>query len=225
MKLIDGKGNIMKKFDTVIFDLDGTILDTLDDLADSANASMRRYGYPEHSREAVRCFVGNGIQKLIERCLPEGTDEETVLKVLADFREYYGAHCRDKTRPYDGIMELLKDLRAAGYKTAVVSNKADFAVQELCTYYFPGLFDFVVGERTGVRKKPAPDSVFEVLQQLKVEKGNAVYVGDSDVDIATAQNAQMDSMIVTWGFRDREFLVEKGAEKIAATPEELKEML
>jgi phosphoglycolate phosphatase len=158
--------------------------------------------------------VGNGIRKLIERALPEGTGDETIDKVFCEFNKYYAVHCTDYTRPYDGVIELIKGLRKNGIKTAVVSNKADYGVQELCKKYFDGLFDYAVGEREGINRKPSPDAVFEVLSYLDVEKDEAVYVGDSEVDIKTAKNAGMESIIVTWGFRDRDYLIEQGAVNI-----------
>lgn len=211
------------KYQLVIFDLDGTILDTLDDLADSTNVALQIHGFPVRTREEIRAFVGNGILNLMQKAVPVGTEEEKVKKVLADFKKYYGEHCADKTRPYEGIVELILQLRADGFKTAVVSNKADFAVQELCEQYFPKMFDYVVGEREGVRKKPAPDSVNEVLKQLGVEREKTVYVGDSEVDVLTAKNAQMNHIIVEWGFRDGEYLMERGAEVLVATMQALKE--
>ena len=210
------------KYKLVIFDLDGTILDTLDDLADSTNVALQMHGFPVRTREEIRVFVGNGILNLIQRAVPTGTSEEKVGEVLADFKQYYGEHCADKTKPYDGIIELLQELRACGYQTAVVSNKADFAVQELCEQYFPQMFDYVVGEREGVRKKPATDSVNGVLYQLKMDRSNALYIGDSEVDIATAENAQMNHIIVTWGFRDRTYLIEQGAKVIVDRVQELR---
>ncbi len=209
------------KYELVIFDLDGTILDTLDDLADSTNMALQMNGLPMRTREEVRAFVGNGIQNLIERAVPLGVSTGVVQKVLKDFKVYYGEHCADKTKPYDGMIDLILQLRAQGFKTAVVSNKADFAVQELCEQYFPNMFDYVVGERVGVRKKPEPDSVNEVLHMLGIDRKCAVYVGDSEVDIATVQNAKMECIIVDWGFRDREYLLECGAKLFASTIEEL----
>lgn len=209
------------KYQLVIFDMDGTILDTLEDLKDTLNYALSKNNYPEHSIDDVRRFVGNGIPKLIERGVPKGIDEESIIRVHKDFMEYYKLHCADKTKPYDGIRELIEKLRNAGCKTAVVSNKADVAVQELCEQYFKGLFDYAVGDREGIRKKPAPDSVYEVLRQLNVGKANAVYVGDSEVDIATAQNAGMDSVIVSWGFREVPFLIEQGAQVIVNKPQEV----
>lgn len=212
-------------YELVIFDLDGTILDTLEDLADSANHALRMHYFPERTIEEIRSFVGNGIGKLIERAVPDGTDFVVVEKVLADFKVHYAQHCADKTRPYHGIPELIEKLKNQGYMTAVVSNKADFAVRQLCEDYFSGLFDFVVGEREGIRRKPAPDSVLEVLERLHVEKKNALYIGDSEVDIQTADYAGVDQISVEWGFREREYLLSKGAKKIVGSPEEILSIL
>lgn len=209
------------KYKAVIFDLDGTILDTLEDLTDAVNYALRVNSYPEHSMDDVRRFVGNGIRLLIERAVPQGLAVEEIDKVFADFKAYYQVHCSDKTKPYDDIPEVLLTLKEAGVKTAVVSNKADSAVQVLCEQYFHEQFDFAVGEREGIRKKPAPDSVDEALRVLGVQTDDAVYVGDSDVDIETAHNAHMDSIIVDWGFRDRAFLKECGAKTIVSSPKAL----
>ena len=208
-----------------IFDLDGTILNTLDDLADSTNAALRMNSLPERTRDEVRRFVGNGIHLLIERAVPEGSSDELIEKVFADFKTYYGAHCEDRTAPYDGINEMLDTLRASGVRIAVVSNKADFAVQKLCERYFPGKLDFTVGERENVRRKPAPDSAFESMKSLGVPAAESVYIGDSDVDIETAKNAGIPCLSVTWGFRSREFLTEHGASRLVDTPTEVAEII
>lgn len=212
----------MKKL--VVFDMDGTILNTLDDLKDTLNYALGQYHFPARTLEETRAFVGNGIHKLIERAVPEGTDAQTVEKVFNTFLEYYQIHCMDQTRPYPGIVSLLQSLKEAGLLTAVVSNKADAAVQELCERFFPGLFDFAVGEHEGVQKKPAPDMVQLALRTLGTQASDAVYVGDSDVDLATAKNSGLDSIIVTWGFRDREFLESQGADVFADTPEKVREL-
>lgn len=209
------------KYKLAVFDLDGTILNTLEDLADSTNYALRENGLPERSIEQVRCFVGNGIRKLMERAVPAGSDEALICRVHESFTAHYKEHCADKTRAYDGILELLRALREAGCMTAVVSNKADYGVQTLCQDYFPGLFDFAVGEREGIRRKPNPDSVNEILEKLNVRRADAVYIGDSDVDIETAKNAGLACISVTWGFRDREFLLRHGAEKLVEKPEEI----
>jgi len=213
------------KYTIAIFDLDGTILNTLEDLADSTNYALKTCGYPERTMDEVRQFVGNGIRKLMERAVPEGTPVEEIDRVHETFTAHYKVHCADKTRPYDGIMELLQNLKKDGCKLAVVSNKADYGVQELCKQYFDGVFDFAVGEREGIRKKPAPDSVNEVLKTLKCSRDWAVYIGDSDVDIQTAANAQMDHIIVEWGFRDVPFLISKGAKVLVEKPEEILEIV
>ncbi len=209
------------KYKLAIFDLDGTILNTLEDLADSTNHALKENGLPGRTVEQVRCFVGNGIGKLIERAVPESSDAALIRRVHEAFTAHYKVHCADKTRPYEGIVPLLRALRAAGLMTAVVSNKADYGVQALCEHYFPGLFDFAVGERTGIRRKPNPDSVLEVLTRLKTAKEEAVYIGDSDVDIETAKNAGIPCLSVTWGFRDREFLLRHGAVRLVERPEEI----
>lgn len=205
-----------------VFDMDGTILDTLEDLKDSLNFALKETGFPQRTLEEVRCFVGNGLQKLVERATPPDITEEEKKKIQEVFKKHYKEHCADKTRPYDGILELLCDLRESGVKTAVVSNKGDFAVQDLCRDYFDGLFDCAIGEREGVRKKPAPDSVNEVLRILQAGREDAVYIGDSEVDIETARNAGIDGIIVSWGFREKAFLAERGAELILDSAAELK---
>lgn len=204
-----------------IFDLDGTILDTLDDLHDSVNYALASVGFPNRSLDEVRSFVGNGILKLIQRAVPEGTNDTDVDKVYAVFKDYYRQHCADKTRPYNGIVSTLRRLKDEGCRLAVVSNKADFGVQILCRKYFDGLFEFAVGAKEGIRKKPYPDAVLEVLERMCVEKSEAVYIGDSDVDIETAKNAGLKCISVDWGFRSREFLLEHGAGTIISCPEEL----
>ena len=213
------------KYELVIFDLDGTILDTLDDLADSMNYALAKYGYPTRTVDEIRSFVGNGLLMLTRRAIAPETDETVIQTVLAEQKAYYKEHCADKTKPYDGVIELLEELKAAGYKLAVVSNKADYAVQILCEQYFPEIFHLTVGEKEGVRRKPAPDAVYAVLKELQVEKAKAVYVGDSEVDIRTAENAQMQTVLVDWGFRDMHFLKEKGAKILVHTIEELKSAL
>lgn len=213
------------KYKLVIFDMDGTILNTLEDLTDSTNATLEHFGYPVHSIEDVRHFVGNGIRKLIERAVPSGLSTERIDEIHRYFLDYYAKHCADKTKPYDGILDLIRTLRKEGCKTAVVSNKADMAVQELCKDYFDGLFDFAVGEREGVRRKPAPDAVEHVLDTLQITKKDAVYIGDSEVDVQTAINAGLDSVIVLWGFRERELLEQYGAKVFAQDTKECLRLL
>ncbi len=213
------------KYKLVIFDMDGTILNTLTDIKNCINYALVQAGFPERSLEEVRKFVGNGLHKLVERAVPEGTDNAKIENVFSILLEYYKLHCSDNTKPYDGIPELIKELRVMGYKTAVVSNKADFAVKDLVDTFFEGLFDISVGDREGINKKPAPDSVYEVLRMLNIEKENAVYIGDSEVDVATASNAGIDSIIVEWGFRDREFLEKQGAKVFVNTTKQLIDLL
>lgn len=213
------------RYKLAVFDMDGTILNTLEDLADSTNYALRVNGLPERTIDEVRRFVGNGIRLLIERAVPNGSEAELTDKVFETFKDYYKTHCAVKTKPYDGIKDVLSALRKAGCLTAVVSNKADFAVQDLCHDYFEELFDIAVGEREGIKKKPAPDSVFEVLSKLNINKEDAVYIGDSDVDFATSVNAGMDVIMVGWGFRDEEFLREKGAERIIKQPSEILDII
>lgn len=208
-----------------VFDMDGTILDTLEDLKDSTNFALEKCGYPTRSYDEVRRFVGNGIRKLIERAVPEGLTVEQIDRVHEVFTEHYKVHCADKTKAYDGIKPLLEKLRASGVKTAVVSNKADYGVQELCKEYFDGLFDYAVGEREGIRRKPAPDAVNEALRVLGMSKSEAVYIGDSDVDFETAKNAELPCISVLWGFRDEEFLREKGATLFVRDPAEIYDII
>lgn len=207
-----------------IFDLDGTILNTLEDLADAVNYALGEHDFPARTIDEVRRFVGNGIRKLMERAVPAGLEKEEIDRVHETFSVYYQQHCADKTRPYEGILPLLQRLRAAGCLTAVVSNKADEAVQPLCRRYYDGLFDYAVGERPGIGRKPAPDAVLEVLRRLQVDAAHAVYIGDSEVDIQTAANSGLDSIIVTWGFRDRAYLESQGGRRFVDRPEEIEEI-
>ncbi len=213
-------------YKAVIFDLDGTLLDTLDDLHGAVNAALRAYGLPLRTREEVRGFVGNGIAKLMERAVGE-VPRATFEGALASFKGYYGEHCEEQTKPYDGIMELLEGLRARGVRTAVVSNKADFAVQKLSKNYFGALIPLAIGENEseGIRKKPAPDTLLAAMERLGVKREETVYVGDSEVDIQTAQNAGVACISVTWGFKDAAFLVENGGERFVNNIVELEKML
>ncbi len=215
----------MDPLQLIIFDLDGTVLNTLSDLAAALNFALQKHGLPVRSLPEVRSFVGNGIRKLIERGVPAGTDAALTDAVHADFSAYYAEHCADATAPYPGVRELLAALNAKGYRAAVVSNKVDSAVQKLAAHYFPGDFEIAVGEREGVRAKPAPDAVFAVLDTLGVNKKNALFVGDSEVDIQTAANAGLPCVSVTWGFKDRAFLLANGAKTLIDRPEELLELV
>ena len=214
------KGSVNR--DTYIFDLDGTLLDTLDDLATSVNFALRQYGMPEHSKDDVRRFVGNGVRLLMERAVPDGARNPQFEEAFAAFRQHYMQHSLDTTRPYDGIPEVLRELSRRGYRLAVVSNKMMAATQELIRHFFPEI-PVAIGENevAGIRKKPAPDTVNEALRQLGAKPEQAVYVGDSDVDIETARNSALPCVSVLWGFRDREFLIAHGATTLIEQPEEL----
>ena len=209
------------KYNTYIFDLDGTLLDTLTDLAASCNYALRTHGMPEHSVDDVRRFVGNGVRLLMERAIPNGAANPDFEATFATFREHYMNHSLDTTRPYPGIPEVLEELKKSGCRLAVVSNKMMAATVDLCRHFFPDTIEVAIGEHEaeGIRKKPAPDTVFAALRALG--SGNAVYVGDSDVDIATARNAGLPCISVLWGFRDQKFLLDHGASTLISHPEEL----
>lgn len=209
----------------VIFDLDGTLLDTLDDLCNSVNYSLRTNNFPERSLEEVRTFVGNGIRLLIERSVPEGTSKELIDKTFQCFKTYYAVHCNDKTKTYPGVMDMLKELKKNGYKIAVLSNKAQYAVTKLCDIYFNNLLDDAVGARENVAKKPSPDALYICAENNNINLNNVIYVGDSDVDVATANNAGVRGIAVTWGFRSRELLIKCGAENLADNTDELLQIL
>lgn len=209
-----------------IFDLDGTLLDTLTDLAASTNYALREHGMPEHSVDDVRRFVGNGVRKLMERAVPDGADNPLFDEAFATFRQHYMEHDLDTTRPYDGVPEMLATLKSRGCRIAVVSNKMMAATQELCQHFFPDTVEVAIGEHEaeGIRKKPAPDTVYAALSALGVTKDHAVYVGDSDVDIATTRHAGLPCISVLWGFRDRDFLLQHGATTLVTIPSELCEL-
>lgn len=209
----------------VIFDLDGTLLDTLDDLCNSVNYSLRTNNFPERSLAEVRTFVGNGIRLLIERSVPEGTSKELIDKTFECFKTYYAVHCNDKTKTYPGVMDMLKELKKNGYKIAVLSNKAQYAVTKLCNIYFNNLLDDAVGARENVAKKPSPDALYICAENNNINLNNVIYVGDSDVDVATANNAGVKGIAVTWGFRSRELLIKCGAENLADNTDELLQIL
>ena len=210
-------------YQTYIFDLDGTLLDTLGDLAASVNYALRKHGMPEHSIDDVRRFVGNGVKLLMERTVPDGTANPLFDEAFATFRHHYMAHSLDTTRPYDGIPETLAALKARGCRIAVVSNKMMAATVELCEHFFPDTVEVAIGEHEaeGIRKKPAPDTVYAALRELHVSSDAAVYVGDSEVDIQTADNAGLPCISVLWGFRNRNFLIEHGAKTFVNRPSEL----
>lgn len=207
----------------VIFDLDGTLLNTLDDLCDSTNYALKQFGYPARTLDEVRSFVGNGVKKLIERAIPNGCANENFEKCLAVFKEHYKQNMYNKTSPYSGVLNMLKELRIKGIKIAVVSNKFDGAVKELCQKYFGNLVQVAIGENeaAGVRKKPAPDSVFKAIKELQISVDSVIYVGDSETDVQTAKNAEINCIGCTWGFRSREVLAREGATYIIDTPDEI----
>lgn len=212
------------KISTVIFDLDGTLLDTLEDLKTAVNYALNFCNMPGRTLGEVRQFVGNGVKNLMIRAVPDGENNPDFEKAFATFKEYYGAHCNDATKAYDGIPELLQALKDGGYTLAIVSNKIDSAVQDLNSRYFPQV-DAAIGDREGLRRKPEPDSVRLVLKELGKTREEAVYVGDSEVDLATARNAGLPCISVLWGFRDRDFLIGHGAEIFAETPGEIMAVL
>lgn len=215
----------MEAYDTVIFDLDGTLLNTLEDLADSVNYALAQAGMPFRSTEEVRRFVGNGVRRLMELSIPQGENNPRFEEIFSVFREHYFVHCNDRTGPYPHIMEMLEQLKERGYKLAIVSNKYYDAVQELRKLYFADYISVAIGEKEGIRKKPAPDTVQEALHALESDKSSAVYVGDSEVDIATAANAGMDCIVVTWGFRTREEQKRAGGKVFADDPMDILDLL
>ncbi len=209
----------MSEKKVVIFDLDGTLLDTLQDLGDSLNRMLEHFGYPTHSYESVKEMVGNGATVLTLRAIPGGEENPKAEECIAYFRANYNDKSNKKTKPYDGIIELLERLRSHGIYTAVVTNKPHHAAVAICEAFFGERLDVVIGDREGVRRKPYPDSVFEVMDKLGATR--AVYVGDADTDIEVAKNAGIPSVSVTWGFRDRGFLVDHGASLLADNAGEL----
>ena len=213
------------KYETVIFDLDGTLLDTLDDLADATNRTMEHFGFPKRSREEIRSFVGNGIAKLVERAIPGGTDNPKYEEALAWQKEYYNDHCLEKTVPYPGIMDLLKKLYEQGYKLGIVSNKPQPSVERLTQIFFRDYISISVGDKKGVARKPAPDSVLEAVRQLGSTLEKSIYVGDSEVDIQTADNAGIACIAVSWGFRDYEQLRQAQAVHICKNSQQLLDMI
>lgn len=216
-----------RRYDTVIFDLDGTLLNTLEDLADGVNAALKHFGRPERTLDEVRQFVGNGVLNLMDRAVPEGKEAKDFQAIYEWFKAYYAAHSEVKTRVYDGIPELLKQLQAEHFKMAIVSNKFHDAVCQLSRCYFGELLPVSIGENeaAGIRKKPAPDTVFTALERLGSTVEHAVYIGDSEVDAATARNAGMDCILVSWGFRERELLASFKPMAIADKPADILEIL
>ena len=211
------------KYNTYIFDLDGTLLDTLQDLANAVNHAMREMNYPERTVDEVRRFIGNGIRMLIKRAAPQGISVEDYEKTLAVFTAYYLDHIADFTKPYDGIAEVIETLKSKGCKVAVVSNKADEAAKKVVKDYFGDIFDMVVGKMDRFPSKPEPDSVLYVIETLGADKNKCIYSGDSEVDVQTAHNAGLPCVGVTWGNRDVSELIAAGAEYIVEKPNEILE--
>ncbi len=210
----------------LIFDLDGTLLNTIADLGEACNAALAKYGYPTHKAAEYPHLVGNGVNKLIERALPEGEkSEENILRLRAVFVPYYNAHLCVHTQPYEGIEEVVKALRGCGYRLAVASNKYDAAAKSLVSHYFGGQFDLVYGEREGVRRKPDPQIVYDIMQALQKKREEVLYVGDSDVDMQTAKNAGVDAVGCSWGFCARERLEKAGQKYLIDNPRELLEIV
>ncbi len=216
---------MFENVNTVIFDMDGTVLNTLEDLTVSVNYVLSKFNMPEHSEEEYRKFFGNGIKYALKCAVPEETPEEVIEEMLPIFREHYNEHCHDRTKPYDGIIELMSMLKANGYKMAIVSNKIDSAVKELNDRFFSEYVDVAIGEKPGIKRKPAPDTVLAALDELGSKKEAAVYIGDSEVDLQTALNSELPCISVLWGFRDKDFLISKGASVFAETPEEVYDIL
>lgn len=202
-----------------IFDLDGTLLDTLRDLTDSVNRTLSAYGYPARSDSEVRRFLGNGYRYLLSQALPDGIPEADKATVLAFFKDYYASHCLDHTGPYAGIPEMMARLQKEGWLMAIVSNKGHQAASDLCAHFFPGIL--TLGESERLPRKPRPEMVFEAIRLLGGNKERAVYIGDSEVDLATARNASVPCISCTWGFRDSATLLSAGATHLVHTPEEL----
>ena len=204
----------------VLFDLDGTLLDTLGDLTAAVNHILAELGYPRRSHEEVRSYLGNGARDLLKLSLPCAVDDALFEEYLEKYKKYYNAHSKIETKPYAGVVELLTELKNRGVCTAVVSNKPDVATKSLCQEYFGDLIDLAIGDRADIVRKPAADPILFAMKTLGCE--TAVHVGDSDVDVETAKNAGIPCVAVTWGFRDRDVLEDAGAEYFAADADELR---
>ena len=210
---------------TVIFDLDGTLLYSLEDLKDSVNFVMKKHGFREYTIDEVREAIGNGVRLLMERILPKDIDKNLFEECLSEFKENYSKNMYNKTKPYDGVLDMLKTLRKEGYKIAVLSNKFDSAVKELSSKYFGELVDLAVGQKEGVKEKPSPLGIQEIAKELDTDVETCVMVGDSEVDIQTANNAGIDCISVTWGYKNIDFLYDNGATKLVYAPEDILELL
>lgn len=207
--------------DTIIFDLDGTLLDTIEDIATAINVALDSFGYSKHTTEEIKSYVGNGIKTAIKKAIPQETNEETINNIIKIFKQYYQENMYVKTCPYTGVIEMLSDLKKRGYKIGVVSNKYDDAVKQLCQYYFQDYIQSSIGEGYGIERKPNPKGILKSIKELNSNIEKVIYIGDSEVDIATAKNAQIPCISVLWGFKDRTFLEQAGGKIFANTPEEI----
>ena len=212
-------------YDTLIFDLDGTLLYTLEDIHDAVNHVLGENGYSLNTLEDTRNYVGKGLKQLMKRSLPEDAGKEVLDRLAEELCDYYADHCQIKTRPYDGILECLEKLKSQGYQMAIVSNKIDEAVKELNALYFGKYISVAIGEREGIQRKPAPDTVYQALKELGASPEKALYIGDSEVDFATSQNAGLDCMSVSWGFRERSLLEDLKPAFLIDEPGEILETL
>jgi phosphoglycolate phosphatase len=208
-------------FDTILWDLDGTLLYTLTDLTNSVNAALTKFSLPTRTQEEVKSFVGNGIRLLMERAVPEGKDHPEFAQILQAFKEDYAKNCNNNTKPFPGIPEVLQKLKSEGYKMAIVSNKIDSAVKDLAKLYFSDTIDVAIGDNPQRNKKPASDNVLLALEILQSTPQNTIYIGDSEVDIMTALNSNTEMIIVDWGYKQHDFLLEKGGKNLVSTPQEL----
>ena len=213
------------KYKAIIWDLDGTLLNTLEDLMDSVNYALSKKNMKNISLEQTRKYVGNGIANLVKRAAGNNVSKELLDELLIDFKYYYNIHSKDKTAPYNGILQLLTELKEDGYKMAIVSNKIHSAVGQLAEEYFPKLIDIAIGEMEDVPRKPAPDMIYKAIESLGIKKEEAVFIGDSEVDVATGLNADIDMLTVLWGFRDKNELIQSGATTFVDTPNNLKKYL
>lgn len=210
---------------TIIFDMDGTLLDTLEDLTDAVNYALEKHGFEGHSIEAVRNMVGNGVRKLVVNATPEGESNPLFEDIFASFLAYYKEHSLDKTKPYAGTQELADELHRRGHKIAIVSNKIDEATKSLAAQFFPGSVDIALGDQPGLARKPAPDMVLKAMELLDADPANTVYIGDSEVDLATARNSGLPCISVLWGFRSQEFLLQQGATTFVSIPSEILQLV
>ncbi len=215
----------MKRYKAVLFDLDGTLLNTLNNITAAVNHTLTAYGMPARTSAEVRAFVGNGAASLISRAVPDGTDADTTVRVLRDFRVYYAEHSLDLTAPYDGILSVLARLKDAGIAMAVVSNKPEISVEVLCRHFFADFIDIALGDTPDRPRKPAPDGTLQALARLGVSADEAIFVGDGDTDVLTAKNAGMPCLGVTWGFRDADDLRAAGANHLVDTPTQMADYL